>query len=62
MATQKKSLTKSQIVAHFAEKFDFSKKTAAMILDEVAAFLTARHAWALTRLQVNRSKSLPSEW
>ena len=38
MATQKKSLTKSQIVAHFAEKFDFSKKTAAMIIDEVAAF------------------------
>jgi DNA-binding protein HU-beta len=34
MATQKKSLTKSQIVAHFAEKFDFSKKTAAVILDE----------------------------
>jgi DNA-binding protein HU-beta len=41
MATQKKSLTKSQIVAHFAEKFDFSKKTAAVILDEVAAFAIA---------------------
>jgi DNA-binding protein HU-beta len=41
MATQKKSLTKSQIVAHFAEKFDLSKKAAAVILDEVAAFAIA---------------------
>jgi DNA-binding protein HU-beta len=41
MATGKKPLTKSQIVSHFAEKFDLSKKSAAMILDEVAAFAIA---------------------
>ncbi len=40
MAT-KKSLTKSQIVSHFAEKFDLSKKTAAMIVDEIAALAVA---------------------
>ena len=33
----KKPLTKSQIVAHFAKKFDLSKKAAASIIDEVAA-------------------------
>ncbi len=38
MATAKKPLTKSQIVSHFAEKFDIAKKTAAMMLEEVAAF------------------------
>ena len=37
----KKTLTKSQIVSHFAEKFDFSKKTAAMIVEEVAALAVA---------------------
>jgi DNA-binding protein HU-beta len=37
----KKTLTKSQIVTHFAEKFDFSKKTAAMIVEEVAALAVA---------------------
>ncbi len=37
MAAPKKALTKSQIVAHFAEKFDLSKKSAGTILDEVAA-------------------------
>jgi DNA-binding protein HU-beta len=41
MATAKKPLTKSQIVAHFAEKCDLTKKTAAMILDEVTAFAIA---------------------
>jgi DNA-binding protein HU-beta len=35
MAT-KKPLTKSQIVTHFSKKFDFSKKTAAMIVEEIA--------------------------
>jgi len=34
---EKKPLTKSQIVSHFAKKFDLSKKIAAMIIDEVAA-------------------------
>lgn len=37
----KKSLTKSQVVAHFAKKFDFSKKTAGMIVDEIAALAVA---------------------
>jgi len=37
----KKPLTKSQIVAHFADKFDISKKNAGAILDEVAAFAIA---------------------
>ena len=41
MATAKKPLTKSQIVSHFAEKFDIAKKTAAMMLEEVAAFAIA---------------------
>jgi len=33
----KKPMTKSQIVSHFAEKFELSKKTASGIIDEVAA-------------------------
>jgi DNA-binding protein HU-beta len=33
----KKPMTKSQIVAHFAEKFELTKKTAHGIIDEVAA-------------------------
>ncbi len=33
----KKPLTKSQIVNHFAEKFEIPKKTAAAVIDEVAA-------------------------
>jgi len=33
----KKPMTKSQIVSHFAGKFELSKKTASGILDEVAA-------------------------
>ena len=33
----KKPMTKAQIVSHFAEKFEVSKKTAAGIIDEVAA-------------------------
>jgi DNA-binding protein HU-beta len=33
----KKPMTKAQIVSHFAKKFDFSKKTASGIIDEVAA-------------------------
>jgi len=30
-------MTKAQIVSHFAEKFEFSKKASVAILDEVAA-------------------------
>jgi DNA-binding protein HU-beta len=41
MATAKKPLTKSQVVSHFAEKFEIAKKRAATILDEVAAFAIA---------------------
>ena len=33
----KKPMTKFQIVSHFAQKFEFSKKTAAGIIEEVAA-------------------------
>jgi DNA-binding protein HU-beta len=33
----KKPMTKSQIVSHFAGKFELSKKTAAAIIEEVAA-------------------------
>ncbi len=33
----KKPLTKSQIVSHFAGRFELSKKTASGIIDEVAA-------------------------
>ena len=32
----RKPMTKSQIVSHFAEKFELSKKTAGAIIDEVA--------------------------
>jgi len=38
---EKKPITKSQIVSHFAKKFDLSKKTAAMIINEIAAFAVA---------------------
>jgi DNA-binding protein HU-beta len=33
----KKPMTKSQIVSHFAEKFEISKKRASGIIEEVAA-------------------------
>ena len=33
----KKPMTKSQIVTHFAEKFELTKKTASGIIEEVAA-------------------------
>jgi len=37
MAAQKKVLTKGQIVTHFAEKFEISKRAAASMVDEYAA-------------------------
>ena len=37
----KKPITKNQVVAHFAEKFELSKKTAASIIDEMAALAIA---------------------
>ena len=33
----KKPMTKSQIVSHFAGKFELTKKTASAVIDEVAA-------------------------
>ena len=33
----KTTMTKSQIVTHFAKKFELSKKTSGMIIEEVAA-------------------------
>ena len=37
----KKPMTKAQIVSHFAGKFEIFKKTAAAIVDEVAALAVA---------------------
>jgi DNA-binding protein HU-beta len=37
----KKPMTKSQIINHFAEKFEMPKKTAASIIEEVAALAIA---------------------
>jgi DNA-binding protein HU-beta len=37
MAASKKVLTKGQVVSHFAEKFEISKKTAASIIEEYAS-------------------------
>ena len=37
MATQKKVLTKGQVVSYLAEKFEISKKTAASMIEEYAA-------------------------
>ena len=37
----KKPFTKSQVTSHFAEKFELSKKTAASIIEEVAALAIA---------------------
>ncbi|MDD5309071.1 MAG: HU family DNA-binding protein [Deltaproteobacteria bacterium] len=36
MANPTKPMTKSQVVTHFAERFELPKKTAAAILDELA--------------------------
>jgi DNA-binding protein HU-beta len=41
MAAQNKVLTKGQIVTHFAEKFEISKKAAVSIIDEYAALAIA---------------------
>jgi DNA-binding protein HU-beta len=37
MATTKKTMTKAQIVGHFADTFELPKKTAASIVDEFAS-------------------------
>jgi DNA-binding protein HU-beta len=41
MPASKKPFTKSQVTSHFAEKFELSKKTAASIIEEVAALAIA---------------------
>jgi len=41
MAASKKPITKNQIVTHFAEKFELSKKAASSIIDEMAMLATA---------------------
>jgi len=41
MPISKKPITKSQIVDHFAKKFELSKKTASAIIDEMATLATA---------------------
>ena len=41
MAAAKKVLTKGQVVSHFAEKFEISKKTTASIIEEYAALAIA---------------------
>ena len=41
MAPQKKVLTKGQIVSHFADKFEVSKRAAGSMIDEMAALAIA---------------------
>jgi DNA-binding protein HU-beta len=41
MAEPKQQMTKTQIAAHFAEKFELPKKTATAILEELAALAAA---------------------
>ena len=41
MASAKKVLTKGQVVSHFANKFEISKKTAACMIEEYAALAIA---------------------
>ncbi len=42
MATEKKPMTKTQIVAYFAEKFNITKKDAAAFLEEYASLATSQ--------------------
>ena len=42
MAAEKKTMTKAQIVTHFAEKFELSKKLITEILDELGALAIAQ--------------------
>ena len=41
MAAAKKPVTKNQILSHFAEKFQLSKKAASSIIDEMAMLAIA---------------------
>ncbi len=42
MATAKKPMTKSQIVTHFAEKFELTKKQAADVVNEMSELAIAQ--------------------
>jgi DNA-binding protein HU-beta len=42
MATGKKAMTKSQIIGHFAEKFDLTRKQAGEILNELGELAVAQ--------------------
>ena len=42
MATKKKPMTKAEIVTHFAETFEMSKKDANAIIDEMATLAIAQ--------------------
>jgi len=42
MATAKKPMTKAQVVAHFATKFELSKKASGEFLDEYACLAAAQ--------------------
>ena len=41
MPASKKPVTKNQVVTHFAEKFELSKKVASLIIDEMAMLAIA---------------------
>ena len=58
----KKPMTKSQIVSHFAGKFELTKKTASGIIDEVAALAISetKKAGSFTLPSWNQ-KTLPIE-
>ena len=47
----KNPMTKGQIVSHFAEKFELSKKTAAEIMDEVAALAVWKERLIFSKCQ-----------
>lgn len=44
MATAKKAMTKTQVIQHFADKFELTKKDSKMILEELAALAVAQTA------------------
>ena len=48
----KKPMTKAQIVTHFAEKFELSKKIASAVIDEMASL-------AISETKKTRSFTLP---
>jgi DNA-binding protein HU-beta len=57
MAAGKKVLTKGQVVSHFAEKFEISKKTAASMIEEYASLAIAetKKKWAFVLPGIGKS-------